>query len=422
MAEAQAASLPAASPSLKVSSHVVVKQQGVADISHVFAGVCFPPSYLVERGESLSTTVLAILTCLRSHLDHHPLATRIDPTILAILQGSHPLAANIEVATSRTLDFAEATFRSYENGFRELGGLADFSVLIPPPEFDYAVDVPSATGEGPGNNFFRTWSTMAVLPRTHFILIFMITPTTLLPSISLPPIELPSELLPLLSADSTGLETPVMSRSPSSLSLASGSPSRSSRPQSRSPSPYPTQRPTAPSKDDVILGICRSQIPEFEDIRLKARCLKGNRGTPLASLARCFLAMEHILLCLGLDPRTLESSRSFPLEDEKNINLNGEAIFDCFAWKARTFSSKRKLYKDAKSIALRTWKDDTSADIKLHTIYQGIQFLWADNGPLSSLDAPLPSPEAQGNEKSAADLRQAHLDSNWKSLYNKYTC
>ncbi|KAF8124672.1 hypothetical protein K438DRAFT_2002570 [Mycena galopus ATCC 62051] len=129
------------------------------------------------------------------------------------------------------------------------------------------------------------------------------------------------------------------------------------------------------------------------------------------------MAAERILLHLGLDPGNLEASQLFPLEDGNTIKLNGEAILNFFDWNPRTFASKRKKYKLAKSIALH----NTSADTEFHTLYRGIRFLWADNGPLASLDAPLPSPEAQDDEKCAADLKQAHLD-NCKSLYDKYTC
>ncbi|KAF8140962.1 hypothetical protein K438DRAFT_1879010 [Mycena galopus ATCC 62051] len=196
--------------------------------------------------------------------------------------------------------------------------------------------------------------------------------------------------------NSTGLDTPVESRSPSRLSSASGSPSWSSRRESRSPSPYP-QQPSPPLKNDgiLIMGICRSQISGFEGLQPKAKCLKGHRN--------------------------LEASQSFPLEDGNTIKLDGEAILNFFDWNPKTFASKRKKYKLAKSIAFRTWKDNTDADAEFYKLYRGIRFLWAENGPLASLDAPLPCSEAQGDEKCAADLKQAHLD-NCKSLYDKYTC
>ncbi|KAF8147505.1 hypothetical protein K438DRAFT_1944129 [Mycena galopus ATCC 62051] len=150
--------------SLKVSSHVVVKQHGVPDISHVFTGVSFPPSFLVEHGKSRSTTISALIICFRSHLAG-PLATcHINPTILAILQGLHPLAVKIEVSTGRTLDFAEETFRDFQNGFRELGGLWGVSGVLPSPKFNDAVNVLATTGDGPGQICFEIWADTAVLP------------------------------------------------------------------------------------------------------------------------------------------------------------------------------------------------------------------------------------------------------------------
>ncbi|KAF8129105.1 hypothetical protein K438DRAFT_1948651 [Mycena galopus ATCC 62051] len=131
---------------------------------HAFTGISFPPSFLVEHGKSLSTTISALITCLWSHLAG-PLVTRnINPTILAILQGLHPLAANIEMSPSRTLDFAEETFRDFQNGFRELGGLLGVSGVLPSPEFNDAVNVLATTGDGPWQIFFEIWADMAVLP------------------------------------------------------------------------------------------------------------------------------------------------------------------------------------------------------------------------------------------------------------------
>jgi hypothetical protein len=55
----------------------------------------------------------------------------------------------------------------------------------------------------------------------------------------------------------------------------------------------------------------------------------------------------------------------------------------------------------------------------MYNIYLGIKFLWAENGPLALL-GDLPSPEAQGEEGSAARLKEADLK-HCSSLYNKYT-
>jgi hypothetical protein len=58
-------------------------------------------------------------------------------------------------------------------------------------------------------------------------------------------------------------------------------------------------------------------------------------------------------------------------------------------------------------------------DAEMYDIYLGIKFLWAENGPLALL-GDLPSPEAQGEEGSAARLKEADLK-HCPSLYNKYT-
>ncbi|KAF8175651.1 hypothetical protein K438DRAFT_1847454 [Mycena galopus ATCC 62051] len=391
MALAVAAGSPAAEPAQKVSCHIIVKETAAPDISHVFAGLEFPMSFLVERvgGQYLCTTALALLTCLRSHAANL-LASRniaIDPSILSVIQGSHPLAANIMVATSRTLDFANQTYRNYQNGFRELGGLLDFSSTIPLAEFDDAIDVPSVTGNGlEAPLFFDTWSTMDVVPRSHF----------------------------------NGHRTPALLHSTLTPSSASVSPSRSSQRQSRSPSPYPTQRHSNVSKSEAIIEICQSKITEFESIRPKAQFRSGNCSTSLVSLACSFYFMERLIVGLGLEPGDLKSSRSFTLQNGNIVELNLEQVFGNFAWTAPTFGKKWKLYKLAKAIALRAWNDHTDATPELRNIYLGIKFLWAKNGPLDDLNIPLPSPEGQGDEKCAADLKQVHL-AKCHTLHNKYT-
>ncbi|KAF8123829.1 hypothetical protein K438DRAFT_1894072 [Mycena galopus ATCC 62051] len=429
MALAVAAGSPAAEPAQKVSCHIIVKETAAPDISHVFAGLEFPMSFLVERvgGRYLCTTALALLTCLRSHAANL-LASRniaIDPSILSVIQGSHPLAANIMVATSRTLDFANQTYRNYQNGFQELGGLLGFSSTIPLAEFDDAIDVPSVTENGPeAPLFFDTWSTMDVVPRSHFVLFFIITQTPLFPLISLPlGYDIPSldfggdfSLPPVKN----GHQTSALLHSTLTPSSASVSPSRSSQRQSRSPSSYPTQRHSNVSKSEAIIEICQSKITEFESIRPKAQFQSGNCSTSLASLARSFYFMERLIVGLGLEPGDLKSSRSFTLQNGNIVELNLEQVLGNFAWTAPTFGKKWKLYKLAKAIALRAWNDHTDATPELRNIYLSIKFLWAKNGPLDDLNIPLPSPEGQGDEKCAANLKQVHL-AKCHTLHNKYT-
>ncbi|KAF8177743.1 hypothetical protein K438DRAFT_2022167 [Mycena galopus ATCC 62051] len=428
MALAASAGLPAAEPAQKVSCHVFVKETAAANTSHVFAGLELPLCFLAERagGKSLCTTVLALLTCLRSHTADL-LASRnivINPSILSVIEGTHPLAANIMVATTRTLDFDNQTYRNYQNGFRELGGLLGFSSTIPLTEFNDAIDVPSVTGNGPeAAQFFDTWSTMDVVPRSHFVLFFIITETPLFPLISLPRDDIPSfDFIGDLSLPpvESGHGTPVLFHSTSAPSSASASPSRSLRRPSRSPSPYPTQRRSVASKSEAIAEICQSKITDFTSMRPKAQFRSGNRSTSLASLARSFYFMERLVVGLGLDPGDFKSSRPFTLQDGNIIALNLEEVLGNFAWTVPTFERKWKLYKRAKAVSLRVWKDNVDATLELQNTYLGIKFLWAKNGPLDDLNTPLPSPEGQGDEKLAANLKQADLDK-CRTLHDTYT-
>ncbi|KAJ7204246.1 hypothetical protein B0H12DRAFT_1243659 [Mycena haematopus] len=169
-------------------------------------------------------------------------------------------------------------------------------------------------------------------------------------------------------------------------------------------------------------------ITDFEALRTKAQFARGTRKTPLGSLVRTFYAMERIIVALGLDPADSKSSRSFTLDSDQMIEFSVEDILHSFKWTSHsTFNSKRLLYKSAKSVALRTWKDsietaNDSVATEMHRIYRGIKFLWADEGPLALPNGtPLPSPEAQGDEKCAANLKQNGLEKNIKSLLDKCT-
>ncbi|KAF7366661.1 hypothetical protein MSAN_00924000 [Mycena sanguinolenta] len=316
------------------------------------------------------------------------------------------------VATTRAPGFAEDTYRDPSNGFRELGPYLSLSSVVPSLEFDDSADVPAAAAIGPGaTKYFAMWSAMLVTPQSHFILIFMITETPLLPSLLLPSehdmlsesYEPFIDFLPV--SHETGLETPVFSSSHSSSSSVSASPARSSHRQSRSSSPYsaPPKLPVA----NAVLAVARAKIPDFDSLQLKAKSIgKGNKSTPLASLGRCYSAMERILVQLGFDPQNPRSVKplSFTL-DGKTVEFTAEAVFDCCRWSSGTFNTKRKRYNLAKSIAHQD--HDTT---ELHQIFLGIKFLWGENGPFTLLDIPLPSSEAEGSEKFTANLRQAHLD------------
>ncbi|KAJ7318080.1 hypothetical protein DFH08DRAFT_971556 [Mycena albidolilacea] len=421
----------AAGPSTRISCHVVIKETGQNDISQVFAGVSFPSVFLVERGNTLCTTALALITGLQHHLAIRDIP--VDPGMLVILNGSHPCAATIIVATTRVPDFHEESYMNIMNGYRPIGGLLGFGSMLPPAEFDGSLDVPAAIS-GTASSFFDVWSAMGIVPESHFILIFLIKSPTRFPSLLLPPdYDIPSFESNVFFSPVTnegGLEPPVFNKSTSTSSSASASPSRSTRStrsssrQSRSPSPYPSPSRKDGPQHNSISEICRAEICDFENLQAKAKSItKGDRSTPLALLARRFYAMEKIILGLGLDPGCQKSSRSFTLSSGQQVELTVGEVLDsnCFKWSFSTFSKKQTKYKLAKSIALRTWKEEKSVDdnAEIYHIYLGIKFLWADNGPLALL-GDLPSSEAQGEEGYAARLKEADLKK-CSSIHDDYT-
>ncbi|KAF7373701.1 hypothetical protein MSAN_00581100 [Mycena sanguinolenta] len=410
-----------------ISCHIQVKTTGHPDIEQVFSGISFPSFLLVEREKIKFATILGLICGIRYHIECKSIP--VEGAISAILNGATP-AANIVVATTRVPDFSETTYRNGQNGFRRVGFLVDASVdpnmMIPAPEFNNAVDVPATIGTGAGaREYFEVWSPMKLYPKSHFIILFIIDSIAPSPHNQWPrpEFELPLFFSSPFLAPSSGFELDnTLSLPPSVAPSSSASPSRSSGRRSRSTSPYPPPLVQDKSEQAVILQICRTEVPSFSTLQPKAQFVKGKRNTPLVSLVRSYNAMEQIILALKLDPANLNSSRLFLGEME----LTGLAVIKAFDWESKTFLDKKMLYKSAKAIALRPWKDSGTetdpAAPKLREIYQGIRFIWAENGPLASqADTTLPSADTQGDEKCAAELRQSELEKCCKDIFEKYT-
>ncbi|KAJ6449898.1 hypothetical protein C8R45DRAFT_947179 [Mycena sanguinolenta] len=296
------------------------------------------------------------------------------------------------VATTRAPNFAEDSYKDPLNGFRELGPYSNLSSVVPLSEFVDAADIPAATVVGPGaTEYFEMW---LMLPRLG------------------------------KSSRSKSSRPKSISNQVESKTRSSASPARSPRQQSRSPSPYST--PSTSPKADLVFAVARARIPEFDSLQSQAKSTgKGNKLTPLASLGRCYSAMERILVQLGFDPQNPRSSKSlsFSLDDGKTVEFTANDVFKSCRWSSGTFSTKRKRYNLAKSIACREWKGISSDDpnaTELHQLFLGIKYLWGASGPFTLLDIPLPSSDAEGSEKFAADPRQAHLDK-CELLIDKYT-
>jgi hypothetical protein len=83
----------------------------------------------------------------------------------------------------------------------------------------------------------------------------------------------------------------------------------------------------------VITEICSAEISDFETLQVKAKCTtKGDHSSSLALLAHRYYAMEKIILGLGLDPGSLQSSRSFTLHSGQKVELTVREVLDsvCF--------------------------------------------------------------------------------------------
>ncbi|KAJ6480908.1 hypothetical protein C8R45DRAFT_1100489 [Mycena sanguinolenta] len=343
-----------------------------------------------------------------------------------MVEGSHPLTANTKVATTRAPHFAEGTYRDPLYGFRELGPYVRLPSTDPSPEFNDAADIPAASGFGPGaTEFFETWSAMSVIPRSHFFLIFIVGDMPLPPSLLCPSdFDIPFESFDLLP-DFTGLEAPSFLVPDSSSSSVSSSPTRSPRSRPRSLSPYATSQRPESSKASAVCTLGREKISDFENLQSKAKWCRGTKATPLASLGCCYYAVERILVLLGFNVKNPNFSLSVPLDGPNDIRITTKDVLEVWGWSVSTFDKKRKLYKAAKSVACREWKGSTTeatntADSELYDKYLGLKFLWAENGPFTNLDSPLPSLEALGAEKHAASLKQTDLD-DCKLLFDKYT-
>ncbi|KAJ7228028.1 hypothetical protein B0H12DRAFT_1148181 [Mycena haematopus] len=412
-----------------ISIHIQVKIMGQPDTEQVFAGIHFPSSLITERGppgnKTKTATLLGLLCGLRYHVKQT--GVPVNPSIIEILTGELP-AANITAATTRAPNFGEGTYRNVHTGFRELGFLADASGLIPAPGFAAALDVPATLGTEAGAHYFVVWSGMDVIPASHFVIIFIVEHTTPSPFIrySLEDDRLPS---PSSFTPSSFMPTdPLMRSMPSSMQSYSASPSQSSGPsrrQSHSPSLYPPPMVQGSSLRGTALELCRTLVPNFDQLKSAAMFARGTRRNDLVTLVRSHIAMENIIVSLGLDPANLKWAKSFRRGDQPEIELSAFDIIHAFGWAEGTFTSKKSLYKSAKVISGRHWNgaaiETDPGRLGIQNVYRGIQFIWAENGPLAPGATSLPSPEVEGAERLAAQLRQADLERHNRVLLDKYT-
>ncbi|KAJ7650552.1 hypothetical protein FB45DRAFT_1017950 [Roridomyces roridus] len=447
----------------EISCHIVLKQTGKNDVEEVFTGIDFPTDLLVRRKNTLCTTLLALITQLQKHKALLlSCGISIDSTITMILDQKYPFSSDIQTATTRAPCFDELLYRKGSNGFRQLGSFqTSFSDPVAPAHtFDSMVDVMAASGSGYGaRDFFDMWEGMGVHPESHFILMFIInTPfTTFFPPLDTVTFEVQPEILPFISdpfhpppietitpfstlsspsrsshEHTSGLvpyPSPPAPESPTSqmetstftpptipVAASRSSPLRVQRARSESVAPYPSPQ------HHHVKGICEQEILDFATLQPKATFTNGTRANSIAEFARCFNSMKGIILSLQLDPELLKQSRSF-LCDSTEVALSGEQVLQYFRWTTSTFVKKRQLFAQARSLASRRWKGaipgDSESDTdkkQLHNTLRAIHYLWSEDGPITNLDLALPSKHSKGDEKLAADLTQANLESSCKAL------
>ncbi|KAJ7228285.1 hypothetical protein GGX14DRAFT_554390 [Mycena pura] len=403
-------SVPVSSYSVsKISCHVLVKRAYEAnDVSQGFM-ISVPSSQLARRGDALSITFTALRDRLRAYISSCQVGST-EALIENIVcgSGSHPLV-DIKVATSRSPDFS-ASYRHFNNGFRQLGPLQSFGNDAQPPsnDFDFSLDILALSPSAAASTYLKPWIDMGVSCDSHFILFFIFEPSMC----SMPKLlSIPQQFVHEQDFGVGPEDSISRCHSPSS-SAALSPPSRSDSRRPRSFSPYRV-------RDPAVMDICAAQVRNFDQLKALATFKPGTK-TMLPSLASTFYAMTHILEGLRLQPDNLNASECFTLAGVQKT-LNTRQVIEAFGWSASTFENKRKLYKKAKEIASKKWKGEVPENTdQLKSIYEtycGIRYLWAENGPLACpLTMPLPSPNATGDEKFAAELKQAQFTQQQKAI------
>ncbi|KAJ7667003.1 hypothetical protein DFH06DRAFT_1127014 [Mycena polygramma] len=167
-------------PTTQISCHIVIKEAGKKDIDQVFTGIACPGLYLVQRQNCVSISIATLTAALEHELASNRIPARA-AAIRQVLNGSHPMAANITVATTRVPDFGEATYTNALNGYRLIDNLTamgtlDIEAMIPGADFDNRIDILAAAGRTnpAAAQFFDMWEAMGIVPASHFILLYIV--------------------------------------------------------------------------------------------------------------------------------------------------------------------------------------------------------------------------------------------------------
>ncbi|KAJ7201022.1 hypothetical protein GGX14DRAFT_400222 [Mycena pura] len=333
-----------------------------------------------------------------------------------IVCGSDSPPSVIKVATSRAPDFG-ASYRHFNNAFRQLGPLQSFGNDVQPPssDFNFSLDILALLPSAAASTYLKPWIDMGVSCESHFILFFIFEPSMC----SMPNLLCTQQFVHEQEFGVGPEDSISQCHSPSELSsLASSSalspPLPSDSRRSRSWSPYRV-------RDPAVMDICAARVPNFDQLKALAT-FKGGAKATLPSLALTFYSMTQILEGLSLQPDNPNASECFT-QAGVPTTLKTRQVIEAFGWSASTFDNKRKLYKNAQKIASKNWKGEVPENAdqlkSLYDAYRGIRYLWAKNGPLACpLTMQLPSPNATGDEKLAAELKQAYFAQQYKAIFD----
>ncbi|KAJ6489244.1 hypothetical protein C8R47DRAFT_1125464 [Mycena vitilis] len=169
-------------PTTQISCHILIKEAGKKDIDQVFTGITCPALYLVQRQNCMAISIATLTAALEHELASNGIPARA-ADIRQVLNGSHPMAVNITVATTRVPDFGEATYTNALNGYRLIDNLTamgtlDLADMIPGADFGNRIDILAAAGRTnpAAAQFFDMWEAMGIVPATHFILLYIVRP------------------------------------------------------------------------------------------------------------------------------------------------------------------------------------------------------------------------------------------------------
>ncbi|KAK7001619.1 hypothetical protein R3P38DRAFT_3046094 [Favolaschia claudopus] len=455
--------ISAASPSqdtIKVSCAIAVTQPKKGTIFELIPALPIPSNRIITRTDANSIRVAALLHALRFGLMHKTVAFASD-LVTQLVTGTFPLPSTVLVSTTRVPDFETERYRSPLSAHIVIGDLCQVCGEIDLQIFDhtseYSVGEVLATRLTPASQeFFASYSPMAVMPETTFALIFSLSvdsadlifhPPTLIRSSSVASFE--TEL------HSTNSNNPTSSSSAGSdffaphcahsadvldPSVYSCPPPPSNHHLSTSPASTP-QRSLAGRSRSASVSACLQSLkallptltPPLSDSALNAA--QGGKGSgSLLLQIRNFHSMQKLLDAFQL--KAVPDKKKSPTEVFSDAfggehTLSGNSVVEACGWSARTFCNKaRRLEKIQQILKQYDWNGDIpdgsdeskegKARYKAYKLWLGIVYMWSPTGPIVTDQEP-DGKSNNPNEQYASTLTQSSIELSeiWITTYLK---